>query len=278
MLEKAAPMPEAQPLKSSSDLRAEMAQIDVDLAALDGRLTSCETRLRGSALLARRGDPTAVKLVAEARAAKLAIAVEVDLTHSARQALAAEVDAAIEREAAEARKAMSAEALAFAEVVEPIGAALDEALAKFREGFTDLKRRLHHAERRGYGPAGAVVQSALAQAVRAALWRISELGIPSPDSSLGRSFSMLTASWAGAARGGSQRLLMAPPALAPKPNGVNGAAHPASSKPAAERSIPRQVDLSERLPGDDPSFVVHEDRNAANAAIAAMAAGPGRKP
>jgi len=42
--------------------------------------------------------------------------------------------------------------------------------------------------------------------------------------------------------------------------------------------IPKQTDVGAALPGDDPSSVVHADRNAAIAAIAAAAAGPaGRK-
>ena len=48
-----------------------------------------------------------------------------------------------------------------------------------------------------------------------------------------------------------------------------------------ERLIPKQTDVGAALPGDDPSSVVHADRNAAIAAIAAIAAaaaGPaGRK-
>jgi hypothetical protein len=258
-----------------------MAALDVDLAALDGRLTSCDVQIRGLALLARRGDAAAVAKIAEARSRKVAIGVEVDFTAAARVQLNEKLAAAIEREAQEAREAMSAEALAFAEVVEPLGAKLDQALGEFKAGYLDLKRQLHAAERAGYGPGAAVVGTALANAWRNVLWTVTELEVKPPGEGPRRSFSSLTASWSAAAEGAAKRLL-APPAASPsspRPNGVNGAAHPASSKPAAERSIPRQVDLSERLPGDDPSFVVHEDRNAADAAIRAAAAGPqGRKP
>jgi hypothetical protein len=254
-----------------------MAGIDIDLEALGGRLTSCDVQIRGLALLARRGDPAALKQIVAARASKTDVAGEMDLMAAARTALNAELDAALEREAQEAREAMSAEALAFAEVVEPIGATLDKVLAAFKEAYADLKGRLHHAEGRGYGPSGAVVQSALTQSLRSTLWRISELAIESPHEGLGRSFSSLTASWAGAARGGAQRLLMAPPAGSPPSPKANGSKPlPASSGPA--RSIPKQVDLAEALPGDPGEFKVYADRAAADGAIAAAALGPGRKP
>jgi hypothetical protein len=269
-------MPEAA-LRSSSDLRAELSALDLDLGALDGRLSSCDARIRGLALLARRGDAASVKQIAEAKSLKVSIATEIDFTSAARVQLNEELAQALEREATEARKKISDEALAFAQLVEPLGAVLDEHLTKFRDGFVDLKKRLHDAELRGYGAGGAVVQSALTQAMRAALWRITELSIPPPEGGLGRSFGWLTTSWSGAARGAAKRLL-APPATPPKPNGANGAAHPASSGPVVERLIPKRADLSEPMAGDDPSFKVHADRAAADRAIAAAAAGPGRKP
>jgi hypothetical protein len=238
-------MTDAEP-RSSAALRQEMAALDLDLSALDGRLSSCDAQVRAAALLARRGDAGAVAKVAEARAKKVAIGVEVDLMAAAKVQLSEELQLALDREAAEARKAMSAEALAFAEVVGPLGAKLDEALAAFKKAYTDLKARMHAAEQRGYGPSGEVVQSALTQSLRSALWRFNELGIESPHAGLGRSFSSLTTSWAGAARGGAVRLL-APPGPVPKPNGANGSSR-----------LPKQTDVGERFADDDPAFTVKD--------------------
>jgi hypothetical protein len=271
-------MTDAAP-RSSADLRQELGAIDVDLQRLDGELTSADVRLRGSALLARRGDPAAVKQVVEARASKTDIAVEMDLMAAARAALTVELAAALEREAQAARETHAAEARAFADAIGPIGAMLDKSLSDFKIAYLDLKRRLNVAKMAEYGPGGDVVGASLKNALRAILWDVTELDVKPPGEGPRRSFSSLTASWSAAAEGAAKRLLAPPPALAPKPNnGVNGAAHPASSKPAAERSIPRQVDLAEALPGDDPTFKVHADRDAANAAIRAAAVGPqGRK-
>ena len=138
--------------RSSAALRAELAQIDTDLSAQDGRLSSCDTQVRVLALLARRGDPAKVKGIAEARSLKVSIACEIDFTSAA----------------------------------------------------------------------------------------------------------------SGAQCGAGCRA---------RARGDGGAAGE-----AAERLIPKQTDVGAALPGDDPSSVVHADRNAANAAIAAAAAGPaGRK-
>ena len=242
--------------RSSSELRAELRALDADLLALDGRLTSCDAQVRCLALLARRGDAGSVRKIAEAKSQKVAIGVEIDFTSAARVALNAEIDAAVEREAAEARKAISDEALRFAAEVEGLGAQLDEALATFKEAYADLKGRLHRAEQRGYGPGGALAQSALTECLRASLWRFSELAIEPPHQGLGRSFSSLTVSWAGAARGGAQRLL-APPALPPSPKS-NGAAHPAPSRP-----IPRQTDIGERFKDDPKEFVIKDPKELA---------------
>jgi hypothetical protein len=113
-------MSEALP-RSSADLRAELAALDLNLERLDGRRVSCDVQVQGLALLAHRGDAGAVKKIGECRSAKAAIACEAELTLAARTALTVELRAAIEREAAEAtREALSAEALAFAQMVEPI--------------------------------------------------------------------------------------------------------------------------------------------------------------
>jgi hypothetical protein len=239
--------------RSSSELRAELQAIDVDLSALDGKLTSADVRLRGSALLARRGDPAAVKQVAEARSQKVAIGVEVDLTNAARVQLSEELQAALDREAQEARKAMSDEAKRFADEVGPLGAQLDEALATFKQAYTDLKGRLHQAELRGYGPSGVVVQSALTQSLRAALWRITELAIEAPHEGLGRSFRSLTASWSGAARGAAARLLAPPAASSPRLNGLNGSAPSAPSRP-----VPRPTDIGEKFADDPANFTIKD--------------------
>ena len=69
--------------RSSAALRAELAQIDTDLSAQDGRLSSCDTQVRVLALLARRGDPAKVKGIAEARSLKVSIACEIDFTSAA---------------------------------------------------------------------------------------------------------------------------------------------------------------------------------------------------
>jgi hypothetical protein len=249
-------VPDVQPLKSSGDLRAEMVQLDIDMAALDGRRSTVDCQIKFHALAARRGDPAAVKGVAEARSKKVSIGVEADLMAAARSALDAELQAAIDREAAAARAAHAAEALALAEAIEPIGGQLDEALAVFKEAYVDLKRRLHHAEQRGFGPGAALVGTALANAWRNMLWTVTELEVKPPGEGPRRSFSSLTSSWAGAARGASQRLL-APPALPPSPKS-NGAAHPAPSRP-----IPRQTDIGERFKDDPKEFVIKDPKELA---------------
>jgi hypothetical protein len=191
--------------------------------------------------------------------------------------LDAELQAAIDREAAEVRKAISDEAARFADEVGPIGLTLDEALGKLREGYLELKRKMHAADQRGYGPGAAVVQSALTQTLRAALWRIVELSIELPHAGLCRSFSSLTQAWAGAARGAAARILWPPtpaaPSPSPRPNGSNGAKPVVQSEPP-DRSIPNQVDVSAPLPGDDPTFVAYSDPNEANAALVAASRGP----
>jgi hypothetical protein len=258
-------MSEASP-RSSGDLRRELAALEVDLAALDGRRSTVDCQIKFYALSARRGNPAAVKGIADARAAKRAVNEEIEHATAARAQLNAEIGAALEREAAADRKRASDEALKFAAEVEPIGVVLDEAILRFRDQYLDLRRRLHAADVAGHGPSAALVQSALTQALRAVLWRITELGISSPDAGLGRSFASLTSAWSGAARGASQRLL-APPASPPRVNGANGS-----------RPLPPQADMAERLPNDDANFAVYDDLAARDAAVRAAAAGPGRKP
>jgi hypothetical protein len=215
-------MPEAAP-RTSDDLRAELAQLELDLAQLGGRRSSADAKIAMAALLAWRKDPKALKLVAEADAAKRSIEVEASHFAAAREALQAELREAVAMEEAAARQAASDEALAFAAAVGPIGAAVDEALEKFRSSYLELKRRLHDAQRRGYGPGVAMVQTSLTQALRAALWRVTELGIESPHIGLGRSFDYLTTSWAEAARGRALHLLTPPAKANGGPNGSGGA-------------------------------------------------------
>jgi hypothetical protein len=267
------------PPRPSADLRAELAQVDLDMLEMDGRLSSEAAKIRLHALSARRGDAGAVKAIADCHARKLSIASEIDFTGAAKVALAAELREAVAREEAQARQVISDEAQRFAAEVAPIGAAIDQALATFVEVFIDLKSQLHLAEARGYGPSGLVVQSALTQSLRSALWRITELGIPSPHEGLGRSFASLTSSWSGAAGGASARLLQPPgsvPASPAKPNGAsvppkanagNSGIEDAKPLPGPNQQlvqhpdghwvlIPKQTDISERLPGDPRGFQV----------------------
>src|SRR5882762_5023497 len=99
---------------------------------------------------------------------------------SARSRVEAERSAALEREAAQARKAAADEALRFADDLAPLGDELDELFSRVRDRYQDLKRRLSAADQRGYGPNAATVQSLLADALRNALWRFTELKIESP--------------------------------------------------------------------------------------------------
>jgi hypothetical protein len=237
-------------LRSSSELRAERSQLDLDLGALDGRLTSCDVRIRGLALLARRGDVASVKQIAEAKSLKVSIATEIDLTSAARTALNAELAAALDREAAEVRRVAAAEAEKFAAAIGPVGAELDRLLSGFKSIYLDLKLRLHAAERSGHGPAAAVVQASLVQATRAMLWDIAELEIKPWEGARKRSFAELTASWAGAAMGAAKRLL-GPPAPSPKPNGVAPAAGP-------KGLVPKQADVGERFADDPENFTIKD--------------------
>jgi hypothetical protein len=253
-------MPEAVP-RSSGALRDELRALDTDILALDGKLSTADCKIKFHALNARRGSPDAVKSIIDSEALKRSIASEMSHAAAARAELLREIEVAVEREAQEARQAISDEAVRFAGEVEPLGRVLDETVTRFKDIYSDLKRRLHQAEQRGYGPSGSVVQSALTQALRASLWRIAELAIEAPHVGLGRSFGSLTVSWSGAAEGAAKRL--APPATAPVPK-PNGHSNPAG----------RVVDLSAPLPGDDPTFVAYGDRNEANAALAAASRGP----
>jgi hypothetical protein len=232
-----------------------MADIDVDLSALGGKLTTCDVRIRGWALMARRGDKDAIRQIAEARSAKLSIGVELDLVAAARTALTEELAQALEREAQKAREAHAAEARAFADTIEPVGATLDRALGEFRDAYLDLKRRLHAAEQGGFGPSGALVQANLTQSLRALLWRITELEIQAPNAGLGKPFSSLTSGWSDAARGAAKRLL-APPASSsssPGPNGMNGSSRP----------IPGPTDIGERFADDGPAFTIKDPKELA---------------
>jgi hypothetical protein len=234
--------------RSSSDLRRELQALDVDLEQLGGKLSTCDVRIRGLALLARRGDAASVKQIAEAKSLKVAIGVEIDFTAAARVALSAEINAALEREAAEARKVAAAAAEKFAADVGPLGAVLDETLRRFKAAYLDLKLRLHEAERSGHGPAAAVVQASLVQATRAMLWDIAELEIKPWEGARKRSFAELTALWAGAAMGAAMRLLAPPAASSPRVNGANGSSRP----------LPGPTDVGERFHDDDPAFTIKE--------------------
>src|SRR5215831_18779241 len=144
-------MPGAASERSSSDLRQEMAALDVRLSELDGKSSDQDAKIRALALAVVRNDPTAPGRVASCRKLKAEIADEILLVRQAKESLDVEIAEAVEREAAEARRLISDEALAFAVEVEPVGAVLDDALSKFRDGYMELKRRLHQAERSGYG-------------------------------------------------------------------------------------------------------------------------------
>jgi hypothetical protein len=239
-------MSDVQPLKSSSDLSAEMAQVELDLAALDGRLTSCDARIRGLALLTRRGDKDAIRQIAEAKSLKVALSTEVDFTAAARIQLNAEINAAIEREAQEARRVAAEEAEKFAAAIGPVGAELDRLLSGFKSAYLDLKLRLHEAERSGHGPAATVVQASLVQATRAMLWDIAELEIKPWEGARKRNFAELTAAWAGAAMGAAMRLL-APAAPAAKANGSNGS-----------RPVPGPTDIGELFADDPVNFTIKD--------------------
>jgi hypothetical protein len=233
-------------------------------------------QIRGLALLARRGDAAAVAKIAEARSKKVAIGVEVDFTSAARVQLSEELAAAVAREELEQRKIAAATAEGFAAEIAPMGRVLDEAIGSFVSAYRAMKGALSAANRAGHGPSEAQVQANCQQAFRMVFWQLPEFETKGPD--VRTTFSKLTSAWADNAKGAAERLL-APAVPAPmKANSANGAAlsmPPNGSKPA--RLIPKRIDLSERLPGDDATFEVHADRNAADAAIRAAAAGPGRK-
>jgi hypothetical protein len=262
-------MPDVQPLKSSGDLRAELMELDLDYAALDGKLSSVNTRVRYYALSGRRGDADAVRSVVDSEAARRSIQSEMLHTAAARAALLGEFDVALEREAAEQRAQVAAEARKFGEAIGPVGAELDRLLSEFKNSYIDLKRRLHQGEMAGYGPSGSVSASALTPALRASLWRITELAIEAPHTGLGRSFASLTRSWSGAAEGAAKRLLAPPSSPPSRPNGANGAKPlPSGGK------MPRQADLTAQLDGDDSGFTVYADRGEADAGLAAASRGP----
>jgi hypothetical protein len=246
--------------RSSEELRSEIAQMGADLDALEGKLTLFDDKIADLAVAVYRKDTTAPGRFAQCRELRSRTIDEIAGLRTVRARVEMELSAALEREAAQARKVVADEAMKFAEDLGPLGDELDELFSQVRDKYQNLKRGLSSAERRGYGPNGATVQSLLADALRNALWRFTELKIESPHGRMGRSFSSLTMSWAEAARGGARRLLQ-PPAPWPKPNGTS-APKPVAAQPAADqngRLIPRKRDISEPINDgirDDPTFTI----------------------
>src|SRR5215831_2935895 len=119
-------MPEVQPLRSSEALRNELAQLDLDLSALDGLATSQEAQIRLHALSARRGDPKAVKAIADCEAKKRSIEVEKSHAAAARVLLDEEIQAALQREERERLNAAADEQDRAAEAMEPLGQEVDD--------------------------------------------------------------------------------------------------------------------------------------------------------
>jgi hypothetical protein len=246
-------MSDAAP-RSSADLRQEMAALDLDLGALDGRLTSCDVQIRGLALLARRGDAASVKQIAEAKSLKVSIATEIDFTAAARVQLNEELAAAVAREELEQRKIAAAAAEKFAAEITPMGPVLDEAIGSFVSTYRAMKAALSAANRAGHGPSEAQVQANAQQAFRTSLWQLPEFETKGPD--VRKTFAQLTASWAHNAKGAATRLL-APPA-APRPalkaNGANGVAPAADPKGL----VPKRVDVGERFADDPANFTIKD--------------------
>jgi hypothetical protein len=238
-------MTEAAP-RSSSDLRQEMAALDLDLEALDGKLSSCDARIRGLALLARRGNKDAIRQIADCRATKLSITSEIDVATAARLALVAEMAEAVRREELEQRRIEAAAAEKFAAEIAPMGRALDEAIGSFVSAYRAMKTALSAANRAGYGPSEAQVQAVSQQAFRTQLWQLPEFETKGPD--VRKTFAQATSGWAEGARGAAVRLLAPPAASPPKPNGANGSSRP----------VPGPTDIGERFADDPANFIIKD--------------------
>src|SRR5258708_20843971 len=98
------PMPEVQSLKSSAELRQELAGIDLDVLRFEGDLASETAKIKLHALSARRGDPAAVKRIAESEAKKRAIEISISHAHYSNELLAGGIVEAQKHEDYERRK------------------------------------------------------------------------------------------------------------------------------------------------------------------------------
>jgi hypothetical protein len=246
-------MPEMQ----SSALKAEIAAIDADIDAYRGKVQLFDDRISELSLSTYRKDPTAMGRLVQCRDHKAKALDEITVLNNAKAAAEVELRAAQEREAAEARLAASNEALQFADGIESMGGAMDDAIRKFRDSYIELKAKLSAADRKGFGPSAAIAQSALSQALRGVLWRIPELKIEAPHQGVPRSFSSLTTTWADAARGGAKRIMDGPKPR-PKPNGKESAVEAALNIGIGKVSGP--VDSGVALPGDPPEFEIRRAR------------------
>jgi hypothetical protein len=242
---------------SSADLRRELAGLDAKLSDLSEKSRAAGDKLRELSLAIVRNDSTANGRAVQLKKLLGEVADEIELVTAAKGVLSTEIAAALEREAAEVRAGVAAEARGFADKIEPIGAELDELTAKLKSTYLSLKRSLSAAQQGGYGPNANIVGTLLSEAFRGALWDIPELKLEPPHTSIRRSCASLTTSWAGGARGAAERLLLPPGTSLPRRNGHPPPVEQVLGVPA-ERLIPKRVDLTESLPGDDPTFRAYD--------------------
>ena len=249
-------MPGAASERSSSDLRQEMAALDVRLSELDGKSSDQDAKIRALALAVVRNDPTAPGRVAQCRERKAKIAEEVGLLQDAKVSLTGELEEALAREERERLCAAADEQERIAAEVEPLGQACDDALRDFKAAYAKLKRVAHLAGPHGDGRE-MQIRAACAQAFAWALYDLHEFRVDPPAPLEGRAtrptFSYYSRSWAAGARGTAARL-RAPPVVR-KPNGRDAAIADALRLNGKQ---PYRVDVGEAMPGDPPEFRVYD--------------------
>jgi hypothetical protein len=95
---------------------------------------------------------------------------------AAKAACEVELRDALAREESEARAAAAAEARAFADAIEPMGAKLDRLLSEFKSTLLKMKSDLASGNLRGHAPSASQVEASCQQVFRVMFWGTHEFG------------------------------------------------------------------------------------------------------
>ncbi len=225
---------------------------------------------------ARRGDPAAVKRIAESEAKKRSIEISISHAGFSKELLAGEITEAEHHEAYERRKVEAAEQERVAELLDSCADECDAALTAFRVGYmklVELGRQANPYREDDFAAAArpggreSLIRSNLVECFR---WAMHDAGLkwldikpPHPLTALlderglptgtppKPTFARCARSWATAARGAAKRL------LAPVgPKKANG--HDAVAAALKLNGKPYHPDIGEALPGDPPNFRIYD--------------------